>query len=498
MYGQTEATARMAWLPPELAEDHPDAIGIPIPGGSFRLDTESPSATDAHRATGEREADGRGPVGELVYSGPNVMLGYARHRQDLALGRTLDELHTGDLARRRGDGLWELVGRASRFAKPFGLRVDLRHLETLLEDAGIPGTCVAVPRPPDAGGAGNEAIGVAVPTRDHVEPARAVVCERTGLPASAVLASAVPELPRRANGKVDLAAVAASIGKCRTDADSPPETDPNQQAKTDAAERARAVFRRHFPAAVTDETTFVDLGGDSLCYLEVSMDLEAAISNLPTDWHLRTVADLAASARRSGRLAHVEVGAILRALGIVLVVGRHVDAWALGDTWRYWYVEALVHLLLVAALAFCLPAVRRSARAAPFGLPLGLTLAALAIRFGAVVIGPDTRQVNLAWGVAWLFLLGWPPTGPSCGYARYPFPASPLRPSAHSVRPRCGSTSRTGRCTHPWRGTSHRGPCSYSRSPWASSPGGDGSGWCPATGCRYGAGPGASRRRTPR
>ncbi len=38
MYGQTEATARMAYLPPERAAQHPDTIGIPVPGGSFRID----------------------------------------------------------------------------------------------------------------------------------------------------------------------------------------------------------------------------------------------------------------------------------------------------------------------------------------------------------------------------------------------------------------------------------------------------------------------------
>ena len=38
MYGQTEATARMAYLPPDLAAEHPEAVGVPIPGGSFRLD----------------------------------------------------------------------------------------------------------------------------------------------------------------------------------------------------------------------------------------------------------------------------------------------------------------------------------------------------------------------------------------------------------------------------------------------------------------------------
>src|SRR6185503_15015139 len=39
MYGQTEATARMAYLPAHLAEARPEAIGIPVPGGSLRIDT---------------------------------------------------------------------------------------------------------------------------------------------------------------------------------------------------------------------------------------------------------------------------------------------------------------------------------------------------------------------------------------------------------------------------------------------------------------------------
>ena len=62
MYGQTEATARMAYLPPELALDHADTIGRPVPGGSFRL---------------APVPDAPAGCGELVYSGPNVMMGYA-------------------------------------------------------------------------------------------------------------------------------------------------------------------------------------------------------------------------------------------------------------------------------------------------------------------------------------------------------------------------------------------------------------------------------------
>ena len=86
MYGATEATARMAYLPPELASSHPAAIGRPIPGGAFTIEPLDAWADDG--------------VGELVYRGPNVMMGYAHGLADLALGKTVEALHTGDIARR--------------------------------------------------------------------------------------------------------------------------------------------------------------------------------------------------------------------------------------------------------------------------------------------------------------------------------------------------------------------------------------------------------------
>ncbi|MHA7241312.1 hypothetical protein [Arthrobacter sp. TMS1-12-1] len=113
----------MAYLPPDLAAQHPATIGIPVPGGSFRLEP----------------VEGL-EYGELVYSGPNVMLGYAEGPEDLALGREVHELRTRDLARRHADGLYEVMGRRSRFVKIAGLRVDLGQVERIL--AGM------VPLPP--------------------------------------------------------------------------------------------------------------------------------------------------------------------------------------------------------------------------------------------------------------------------------------------------------------------------------------------------------------
>ena len=88
MYGQTEATARMACLPPHLADRPPRQHRRPDPG---RLVPDRPVPESAEPG-----------VGELVYAGPNVMLGYAEQRgRPGAAGRELTELRTGDLARER-------------------------------------------------------------------------------------------------------------------------------------------------------------------------------------------------------------------------------------------------------------------------------------------------------------------------------------------------------------------------------------------------------------
>jgi long-chain acyl-CoA synthetase len=111
MYGQTEATARIAYVPPDRVLDKPDRVGVPVPGGHLSL------ADD----------------GELLYQGPNVMLGYARRRADLAAGRANGgRLATGDLASVDEDGFYSIVGRKRRVAKLSGQRVNLDELEILL------------------------------------------------------------------------------------------------------------------------------------------------------------------------------------------------------------------------------------------------------------------------------------------------------------------------------------------------------------------------------
>lgn len=123
MYGQTEATARMSYLPPEKSIEKYGSMGIAIPGGKLKLINEFGD-----------EIDGTDKTGELLYEGDNVTLGYAESGEDLIKG---DErkgvLHTGDMAKRDSDGYYYIVGRKKRFLKIFGSRVNLDETERLIK-----------------------------------------------------------------------------------------------------------------------------------------------------------------------------------------------------------------------------------------------------------------------------------------------------------------------------------------------------------------------------
>jgi acyl-CoA synthetase (AMP-forming)/AMP-acid ligase II len=185
MYGQTEVTSRISCLDPEELPARAGSVGRAIAGGRVEI-----------RSDGEPVPDGR--RGEIVYSGPNVMLGYAESRGDLGLGDvTGGTLDTGDLGY-LDDGFLYLTGRRKRIAKVYGLRISLDEIERLFEDAG---TTAAV----DGGDRG-----VLVFTDGLVEPlerARQPVATELGIPASLLTIRQVQRLPRTPNGKLDYPAL---------------------------------------------------------------------------------------------------------------------------------------------------------------------------------------------------------------------------------------------------------------------------------------------------
>lgn len=124
MYGQTEATARISYLPPENALTKIGSIGLAIPGGRLFL-----------RDKNGEEIDSFHKEGELMYEGDNVTLGYADSLNDLFEEPNNNNiLATGDIAYRDEDGFYFICGRKSRFLKIYGKRIGLAEVEILLNE----------------------------------------------------------------------------------------------------------------------------------------------------------------------------------------------------------------------------------------------------------------------------------------------------------------------------------------------------------------------------
>ncbi|WP_341953709.1 AMP-binding protein [Salinibacterium sp. TMP30] len=339
MYGQTEATARMAYVPSDLAETAIGTIGIPIPGGQFRID--APAHSD---------------VGELVYTGPNVMMGYGEQPADLALGITSHELFTGDLARQRDDGLYEIVGRSNRFTKIFGLRIDLDHVEQLFESSGLDVKAVS----------SDGKLILLVTTAGQAAVVAEHAVSRWGLPSHVVEVHSIAEIPRTSSGKTDTVALLRYASDNTVD----PVIDDVVTAET---LRTRIAYLLGAPHAVIGDS-FAGLGGDSLSFVEVAIHLEELLGTLPRAWPTMSMIELAAHAVRPlsplsaepastsraethgpvplhaqmkpatrrpwQRLPRIEAPIVLRAVAIVLIVATHADLI---------FVQGGSHLLLVIA-----------------------------------------------------------------------------------------------------------------------------------------------------
>lgn len=182
-YGQTEGSARMAYLPAEYAREKCGCIGQAIPNGRLYLIDE-----DGNEIT---EPD---VIGEMVYEGPNVTLGYAQSGEDLLLG---DERHgvlpTGDMAKKDADGFFYIVGRKKRFLKLCGYRVGLDECENLIK-AAFDTECACV--------GDDRCMQIYVNSRQGMDAIRRYIADKTGINSSAFRVHYIEALPRNEAGKV--------------------------------------------------------------------------------------------------------------------------------------------------------------------------------------------------------------------------------------------------------------------------------------------------------
>jgi acyl-coenzyme A synthetase/AMP-(fatty) acid ligase len=460
MYGQTEAAPRMAYLPPSLALSHSDRIGQPIPGGRLWIEDED-----------GQEIATPGQPGELVYQGPNVMIGYALSRADLAAPRQTDILHTGDIAQRGPDGLFQIVGRRSRFVKLNGLRIGLDEVEATLRREGHPLRVAGDDR------------GLVLFTETDPGTLARDTATRYGLMRGTVRAQHLPAPPLLPSGKVDYATLRAM-------ADAILSTTPDASPPGDLLDTLRTILRL---PDIDPARSFRDLGGDSLAYLEMELHLMRTRGTAPDGWDRMPIRELLqppapapAPGHTLARLGWQSIGtdaairvmaifwvimlhtteigngggvfalctlvgyslarhqlptlaqghigrtldAMLRPLliayfGILVILALRIDvSWqwaalianipaALGQPpgasllTPYWFVAAYTQAILLTCLPFALPPARRAIAANPF---LAGYLASIGLSLLVAIttaLRPDAVMIRLPFGLLQLASVGW-------------------------------------------------------------------------------------------
>ena len=190
MYGQTEATARLSYLPPAKLLEKPDSIGRGIPGVELRVlgDDGEPVAP------GER--------GEIYARGPNISPGYHEDPEGTASKCTSHGLRTGDLAVVDADGDIVIVDRRDDFIKSWGHRISSQEVEAAALRVGQLVSVAAVGVADDDAGEVVVLLAVARPGAE-VGPDLVLAACRQHLPKHMVPRSVhiLDGLPVNANGK---------------------------------------------------------------------------------------------------------------------------------------------------------------------------------------------------------------------------------------------------------------------------------------------------------
>lgn len=412
------ALRRIFWGGDVLTQTVVDALRELAPGAAqtnFYGATETPQAAGAFDiAEGAQWAAtpiGRGPEGvQLLVLGPDGRqrgvgeLGEIAVRSafltlgDLDAGRIrpaadrVSDVHgeptihpTGDLGLYLPDGSVMYRGRRDDQVKVRGHRVHLSEVTAAL--AAWPGvrsaavaavgegadlTLTAFVTGPAGLASREDDIRAALAARlpDYMIPQR--VCR-------------VETLPLTPNGKVDKAALVAGLQPA-------PAPAADTEASTQAERDLIAKWGETLGVAVTRQSTFSSLGGDSLSYVRGYLAAEEVAGDLPADWHRMTVAELAALSRPAASArSSLDAPVLSRAVAILLVVLGHYQILSYGG-------GATGALMLVSGFMFSLPL--RDALEQRSGLPilrsarnifvptLVLSLAVLAYRWPDVMRSP--------------------------------------------------------------------------------------------------------------
>lgn len=198
MYGATEATARLSYLPPELVNAKMGSIGKGIPGVTL--------AVLNHNMQRVKPSE----IGEIVAKGDNIMKGYYNDPEGTAAVLKNGWLHTGDLATVDDDGFIYVVGRSKNIIKSGGYRISPNEIENEILSFEKFGGCVVFGIPDEIMGEAVVAVIQAPNTVDHDDLRREIAahCNKK-FPSYKVPKKIffIDEFPLNSSNKTDMAAL---------------------------------------------------------------------------------------------------------------------------------------------------------------------------------------------------------------------------------------------------------------------------------------------------
>tara|TARA_B110000444_G_C18567394_1_gene467709 strand:- start:156 stop:731 length:576 start_codon:yes stop_codon:yes gene_type:complete len=184
MYGQTEASPRMSYLEPNYLSNKKGSVGKAIEDGNFFLYDKKNNfeITENHKE------------GELIYKGPNVMMGYAKKNSDLVRGFDNNNiLETGDLAIKDLDGFYYITGRIKRIIKILGFRINLDEIESTINAENIECACV---------GKDNNLI-IYITDDKLIDDVKKIIVKKLKINKKNFLIKVIITLPRNENNKIN-------------------------------------------------------------------------------------------------------------------------------------------------------------------------------------------------------------------------------------------------------------------------------------------------------
>jgi len=326
MYGPTETTI---WSTTKkiTASESPMPIGKPILG------------TQAYILNDRQVPVPIGVSGELYIAGDGVARGY-HALPELTAERFVEDpfsgdigarmYRTGDLARIADNSDITYLGRLDRQVKIRGFRIELGEIEAAISKLENVRQCVVEVYAPPSGSKRlvaylvlndpNEPIDV-----DRLHDHLSSQLPEYMVPTAVVILDALPLTP---NNKVDRKALPPPTTEHYLGISRREKVSKNQSGPPNNALEQKIIQswnRRFGRKSVTADDTFVSLGGDSLTYVQITMDLEDILGVIPDDWERMSVRTLARQkASAPSIFAEVDNTTFIRAIAIVAIVILHI------------------------------------------------------------------------------------------------------------------------------------------------------------------------------